>query len=203
MAQCTGSLQPTLGNVDPNLKRPHQWEYTAMVQRQVGANTSVSLGYYGRRFSDLYTTVNAAVPPSAYTPVTDHEPADGSAAHRLQPGSGHARSVQNLLTTMPEPAADLQRRRGPGEHAADAARPCSAASRIGRDRGDQDSGDLNNPNILINNFGVDRLRLDRTRFAAASAIGCRPTCSSPARSARRRACRSRAHTSSPRRSCRG
>src|SRR4051794_22494248 len=66
LTQCTGALQPTLGNVDPGLKRPHQWEFTAMVQRQVGANTSVSLGYYGRRFSDLYTTVNAAVPPSAY-----------------------------------------------------------------------------------------------------------------------------------------
>ena len=36
-ARCSGSLQPTLGNVDPDLKRPHQWEYTAMVQRQVGS----------------------------------------------------------------------------------------------------------------------------------------------------------------------
>ena len=54
---------------DPNLKRPHQWEYTALVQRQVGSNTSVSVGYYGRKFSDLYTTVNALVPSSAYTPV--------------------------------------------------------------------------------------------------------------------------------------
>ena len=43
--RCTGSLQPTLGNVDPDLKRPHQWEYTAMVQRQVGANTSVAIRY--------------------------------------------------------------------------------------------------------------------------------------------------------------
>src|SRR5438093_750861 len=73
-ARCTGSLLPSLGNVDPGLKRPHQWEYTVMVQRQVGGNTSVSVGYYGRRFSDLYTTVNAAVPSSAYTPVTITNP---------------------------------------------------------------------------------------------------------------------------------
>src|SRR5207237_6659663 len=73
-ARCSGSLQPTLGNVDPGLKRPHQWEYTAMVQRQVGANTSVSVGYYGRRFSDLYSTVNALVPQSAYIPVTITNP---------------------------------------------------------------------------------------------------------------------------------
>src|SRR5712691_6282393 len=31
-ARCTGSLQPTLGNVDPGLKRPHQWEYTASIR---------------------------------------------------------------------------------------------------------------------------------------------------------------------------
>ena len=27
--RCSGSLQPTLGNVDPGLQRPHQWEYVA------------------------------------------------------------------------------------------------------------------------------------------------------------------------------
>jgi hypothetical protein len=69
-ARCSGSLQPTLGNVDPNLKRPHQWEYTVMIQRQIGNRTAVSLGYYGRRFGDLYTTVNAAVPSTAYSAVT-------------------------------------------------------------------------------------------------------------------------------------
>jgi hypothetical protein len=37
-----------------------------MVQRQIGRNTSVSIGYYGRRFGDLYTTVNAAVPRPPY-----------------------------------------------------------------------------------------------------------------------------------------
>src|SRR5439155_1117186 len=41
-APCTGSLQPTLGNVDPGLKRPHQWEYTALLQRQIGRFTAVS-----------------------------------------------------------------------------------------------------------------------------------------------------------------
>jgi hypothetical protein len=36
-ARCSGSLVPSLGQVDSNLKRPHQWEYTAMVQRQIGS----------------------------------------------------------------------------------------------------------------------------------------------------------------------
>ena len=34
----------------------------------------MSVGYYGRRFCDLYTAVNAAVPPAAYTPVTITNP---------------------------------------------------------------------------------------------------------------------------------
>jgi hypothetical protein len=37
--RCTGSLQPSLGYVDPGLKRPYQWEYTASVQRQIGGRT--------------------------------------------------------------------------------------------------------------------------------------------------------------------
>ena len=62
-----------------------------MVQRQIGGRTSVSVGYYGRRFSDLYTTVNALVPPTVLHAGDDHQPAHQPAAHRLQPGSGDAR----------------------------------------------------------------------------------------------------------------
>ena len=49
-----------------------------MVQRQIGARTSVMVGYYGRRFWDLYTTVNDAVPSTAYYAGDDHQPADQS-----------------------------------------------------------------------------------------------------------------------------
>src|SRR5204862_7036289 len=102
LARCSGSLQPTLGNVDPNLKRPHQWEYTAMVQRQVGSSTSVSVGYYGRRFGDLYTTVNAAVPPSAYTPVTITNPLTSQPMTVYNQDPATRNSVQNVLTTIPD-----------------------------------------------------------------------------------------------------
>ena len=44
------------------------------VQRQIGGRTSVMVGYFGRKFWDLYTTVNDAVPPQAYTPVTITNP---------------------------------------------------------------------------------------------------------------------------------
>ncbi len=157
-SKCTGSLQPTLGNVDPNLKRPHQWEYTAMVQRQVGSNTSVSIGYYGRQFSDLYTTVNALVPSSAYTPVTINNPLTNQPITVYNQDPSTKSAQKNVVTTVPGwkqtyNGVELQ-----------ANTRLSKATvfgglTIGRDYGDQDgasfpNGDVNNPNILINNRGA-------------------------------------------------
>jgi hypothetical protein len=153
MARCSGSLQPALGNVDPNLKRPHQWEYTAMVQRQVGPNTSLSVGYYGRRFSDLYTTVNAAVPPSAYTPVTITNPLDGSPLTVYNQTTATRGQVRNVVTTLPNL---LQTYNGVEVQVNTRLQNATVFGgvTIGRDRGDLDSGDLNNPNVLINNNGA-------------------------------------------------
>jgi len=152
-AKCSGSLQPSLGNVDPGLKRPRQWEYTAMVQRQVGRNTSVSVGYYGRRFGDLYTTVNAAVPPSAYTPVTITNPLTQQALTVYNQDPATRGSVKNVLTTIP---SLLQTYNGVELQVNTRLRDATAFGglTIGRDYGDIDSGDLNNPNNLINNRGA-------------------------------------------------
>jgi hypothetical protein len=152
-ARCSGSLQPSLGSVDPNLKRPHQWEYTVMVQRQIGNNTAVSLGYYGRRFGDLYTTLNAAVPPAAYTPVTIANPLTGQPMTVFNQDPSARGQVRNTLTTLPqleqhyngvEVQVNTRLRRG----------TVFGGFTVGRDYGDQDSGDLNNPNNLINNRGA-------------------------------------------------
>jgi hypothetical protein len=158
-ARCSGSLQPTLGNVDPGLKRPHQWEYTVMVQRQVGGNTSVSVGYYGRRFSDLYTTVNAAVPSSAYTPVTITNPFTNTPLTVYNQDPATRGSVRNVVMTIPDL---LQTYNGVEFQANTRLRNATVFSglTIGRDYGDQDTftspltGDLNNPNARINNTGA-------------------------------------------------
>ncbi len=151
-SRCTGSLVPSLGRVDPNLKRPHQWEYTVMVQRQVGSRTSVSVGYYGRRFTDLYTTVNALVPPTAYTPVTITNPLTGDPLTVFNQDPATRGLVQNLLTTIP----DLRQTYNGVEFQVNT-RTTKATIfggfTIGRDYGDQDSGDLNNPNNRVNNRG--------------------------------------------------
>ncbi|HTK28105.1 MAG TPA: TonB-dependent receptor [Vicinamibacterales bacterium] len=153
LGSCSGSLQPTLGNVDPNLKRPHQWEYTALVQRQVGRNTSVSLGYYGRRFSDLYTTINALVPPSAYTPVTITNPVTNQPLTVYNQDPATRTLVKNVVATIP----DLHQHYNGVELQVNTRfsnATVFGGLTVGADRGDNDSGDLNNPNVRINNYGA-------------------------------------------------
>src|SRR5262245_28173282 len=151
-ARCTGSLLPTLGKVDPNLKRPHQWEYMVMVQRQIGQKTSVSAGYYGRRFTDLYTTVNALVPATAYTPATITNPLTNQPMTVYNQDPATRTLVQNQLTTIP----DLKQTYNGVEFQVNTRFTQGnvfGGLTIGRDFGDQDSGDLNNPNVRINNAG--------------------------------------------------
>ncbi len=151
--KCTGSLQPSLGLVDPGLKRPHQWEYTVMVQHQFGAKTSLSVGYYGRRFSDLYTTVNAAVPASAYAPVQITNPLTGQPLTVYNQSSATSGLVKSVLTTIP---ALKQTYNGVEVQVNTRLSKATLLGgiTIGKDYGDNDSGDLNNPNVVINNTGA-------------------------------------------------
>jgi len=158
-AKCSGSLQPALGNVDPNLKRPHQWEYTVMVQRQVGRNTAVSVGYYGRRFADLYGTVNAAAPSTGYTPVVIANPLTNQPMTIYNQDPATRSLVRNIVQTIP----DLEQHYNGVEFQVNT-RLTNATIfgglTIGRDYGDQDTppaplgSDLNNPNFRINNRGA-------------------------------------------------
>jgi hypothetical protein len=152
-ARCTGSLVPSLGNVDPDLERPFQWEYTVMVQRQIGSRTAVMAGYYGRRFWSLHTTVNDAVPSTAYTPVTITNPLTNQPLTVYNQDPATRGLVRNVLETIP----DLRHRYHGVEFQVNTRLPRAtffAGLTIGANRGDQDSGDLNNPNLRINNYGA-------------------------------------------------
>jgi hypothetical protein len=123
-----------------------------MVQRQIGQKTSVSAGYYGRRFSDLYTTVNALVPPSSYTPATITNPLTNQPMTVYNQDPATRTLVQNQLTTIP----DLRQTYNGVEFQVNTRFTQGnvfGGLTIGRDFGDQDSGDLNNPNNRINNQG--------------------------------------------------
>jgi hypothetical protein len=151
-ARCTGSLQPSLGFVDPNLKRPYQWEYNVSVQRQLGDRTSVMLAYFGRKFWDLYTTVNDAVPSTAYIPVMITNPLTNQPLTVYNQDPNTRGQVRNVLKTVD----DLSQRYH-GVEAQFTTRLARATVfggvTIGNNHGDQDAGDLNNPNNRINNRG--------------------------------------------------
>jgi hypothetical protein len=152
LTRCSGSLQPTLGYVQEGLKRPYQWEYTAMVQHQVGSRTSVMVGYYGRRFWDLYTTVNDAVPSTAYIPVTITNPLTNQPLTVYNQDPTTRGQVRNVLKTIP----DLRQRYHGVEFQFNTRLTKATVFggfTIGNNHGDQDSGDLNNPNVRIFNQG--------------------------------------------------
>jgi outer membrane receptor for Fe3+-dicitrate len=152
-ARCTGSLQPSLGSVDPDLQRPYQWEVNIMVQRQIGSRTAAMVGYYGRRFWDLYTTVNDAVPPTAYSPVTITNPLTNQPLVVYNQDPATRGQVRNVLKTIP----DLTHRYHGVEFQVNTRLERAtifAGLTIGANRGDQDNGDLNNPNLRINNYGA-------------------------------------------------
>jgi hypothetical protein len=152
LERCTGSLQPSLGFVDGDLKRPHQWEYNAMVQHQIGSNTSVMVAYFGRRFWDLYTTVNDAVPPTAYSPVTITNPLTNQPLTVYNQDPATRGQVRNVLKTVP----DLRQRYHGVEFQFNtrlSRATLFGGLTIGNNYGDQDGGDLNNPNVRINNQG--------------------------------------------------
>jgi outer membrane receptor for Fe3+-dicitrate len=151
--RCTGSLIPSLGFVDEGLKRPYQWEYNVMVQRQIGARTAIMVGYYGRRFWDLYTTVNDAVPSTAYTPVTITNPLTNEALTVYNQDPATRGQVRNVLKTIP----DLRQTYNGVEFQINTRLTKAtlfAGLTIGSNEGDQDGGDLNNPNVRINNQGA-------------------------------------------------
>ena len=92
-------------SIDPNLKRPSNWSYSATVQQELLAGVSVSGGYFRRNFKDLYTTggLGATAPATAifntandpatsYTPFTIVGPSDP----RLPNGGGELITLYNL-----------------------------------------------------------------------------------------------------------
>ncbi len=124
-----------------------------MVQRQIGRSTSVSVGYYGRKFYDLYGVLNLAVPPSAYTPVTIANPLGGQlVVYNQNPSTlGQINLIQKTLPQL------YQRYNGVEFQVNSRLSRVNvfAGFTVGSNTGTPDgtSTDLNNPNNLINWVG--------------------------------------------------
>src|SRR5581483_8997933 len=102
---------------------------------------------------DLYTTVNAAVPASSYTPVTITNPLTNQPLTVYNQDPATRTAVRNVLSTVP----DLRQFYNGVEFQVNTRFTKGTAFgglTIGADKGDLDSGDLNNPNVRINNYGA-------------------------------------------------
>jgi Carboxypeptidase regulatory-like domain len=150
---CTG-FSGNNNHIDPSMKRPYQWEYTVMVQRQIGSRTSVSAGYYGRTFFDLFGTINTAVPASDYTAVMITNPLTGSPItvyNQLPSTLGQINLLQKTLPFLHEHYNGVEFQVNSRFYKA----TVFAGFTIGQDTGTPSGGstDLNNPNNLINYAG--------------------------------------------------
>lgn len=152
---CTG-FSGNNNHLDPNIKRPYQMEYAVMVQRQLGARTAVSAGYYHRHFYDLYGIVNAAVPSQDYTPVTINNPVTNKSIIVYNQVPSTLGQIDNVEKTLPQ----LHQGYNGVEFQATtqiARATLFGSLTIGKDSGTPDgattSMDFNNPNNLINYTG--------------------------------------------------
>jgi hypothetical protein len=157
---CTGFPNVT-AQIDPNIKRPYQMEYTVSAQRQIGARTAVSVGYYHRQFYDLYGIENTSIPSTAYTAATITNPINGNPLTVYNVNSSYIGKNSTYETTLPfltqhyngvEFTGSTRFARG----------SVFAGLTFGKDYGLPDgssfSTDYNNPNTLTNlagNFGYD------------------------------------------------
>ncbi|MBZ5603894.1 MAG: TonB-dependent receptor, partial [Acidobacteriia bacterium] len=164
---CTG-FSGNNNHIDPNMKRPYQWEYTVMIQRQIGANTSVSVGYYGRKFFDLFGVINTAVTPDDYTPLTFTSAAIGqplTVFNQLPSTLGKINLLQKTLPSLYEHYNGVEFQLNTRIQKASV----FAGFTIGKDYGTPSgtSTDFNNPNNLYNyagNEGYDQTYQLRAGF---------------------------------------
>lgn len=165
---CTG-FSGNNNHIDPDMKRPYQWEYTVLIQRQFGANTSVSVGYYGRKFFNLFGVINTAVPQSDYTPVTFTSSAVGqplTVFNQLPSTLGQINLLQKTLPSLYEHYNGVEFQVNTRIQKASV----FAGFTIGKDYGTPSGGstDFNNPNNLINyagNEGYDQTYQLRAGFS--------------------------------------
>jgi hypothetical protein len=142
--------------IDPDLKRPYQWEFVAQVQHELMSRFSASVAYYHRRIEEQYGIRNLLVPPEAYTPVTIANPLDGSPLTIYNQSPETRGRVDNFLTNQDDLWSNyhgfelkLEKRFANGGM-------ILGGFTAGRNRGSirGSSTDLNNPNNLINHIGA-------------------------------------------------
>jgi len=144
--------------IDPDIKRPYQWEWSVVVDHELLPQLALSLGYYGRKYYDMYSIKNLAVPPESYTPVTITNPLTSQPLTVYNQNPATLGLIDELLTNFDDLfesyhgfEAKLTKRFTKGN--------VFFGYTAGRNKGTVTacaggcSGDRNNPNNLINDEG--------------------------------------------------
>lgn len=84
--------------IDPGLKRPTQWEYSASLEHQLAEDFAVAVSYFRRDYRDLTAVVNVAVSADDFTPREIVNPLDGSAFTIYNQTAASIGRVDNVLT---------------------------------------------------------------------------------------------------------
>jgi hypothetical protein len=89
-------------SIDPELRRPYQWEQTVTLEHQLQRSLAVAISYYHRKFPMGYASMNVAVGPSDYVPVTIANPFDGTPFIVYNQTAASASRVSNVVTNSTE-----------------------------------------------------------------------------------------------------
>lgn len=139
--------------IDPDLNWPYQWEWSASLDHELMERLAVSVGYFGRKYYDLYGVLNLAVPPSAYVPVTITNPLTSAPLTVYNQDLSTLGRIDEIVTTVDDLFQDYH-----GFEAKVTKRMARGnffgGFTAGRTRGTTGSGDRNNPNNRINDVGA-------------------------------------------------
>jgi hypothetical protein len=156
ISSCQGWTGGINTRIDPDLRRPYQWEFVAEVQHELMPRFSVSAGYYHRRYSQLYGIRNQLVPSTGYTPVTITNPLTNEPLTIYNQDPATRGRIDYLLTNQ-----DALWTRYNGFELKAEKRFANGGTILGgftagRNRGSTlgSTSDLNNPNALVNTIGA-------------------------------------------------
>jgi hypothetical protein len=152
----TGFTGGSNTTIDPEIKRPYNWEYTASVQRQLRQRLSVSAAYFNRQLRDLYGVKNTLVTPSDYTAVVITNPLTNQPLTVYNQNPTTLGRVALVLSTRDELNTNYNGVEFKAEQRFLNGADLFGGATIGRARGSirGSSSDLNNPNVLINSIGA-------------------------------------------------
>src|SRR5262249_26635221 len=72
----TSNFGQIVSRPDPDLKRSYNWEYSAVLQRELRPRLSVTAGYYRRNFYNIQSTDNQNLSLNDWTPYSINTPSD-------------------------------------------------------------------------------------------------------------------------------